>query len=318
MAITAVLTNNLTIENCYIEDTDGGITLLNCIQVNISNCYINNNENGLISDTSSEIYLSNITAIGNQQIGLGFRFSSDITISNCEMNNSQTGISVFHSSDIQIEDSSASDSIFANVVLNRVNNCSFSNFVSFLGDIGLYFYESGPCIVQHSSVLNASIDGVVIDSCTKIDIKWSNISFCFNGIKARDTTYGEFLYNDISGHRVYGIYLDVMCSHNLIHHNTFNNNQLNDPTGRLSYAWDDGYNNTFYDVDTFTGNWWSNIDSYAYFIAGYANSVDIFPLNPVETSSPNGSTEESSYTLIPFTILFVGITSIIMLRRRKE
>ena len=181
----------------------------------------------------------------------------------------------------------------------------------------MFFFESQNCLVSNSIILNATFDGILIDTCTEIDVKWCNISFCFNGIKVKESSYGEYVHNYIGYHRVYGIFFDVQTSHNLIYGNTFDNNQLNDHTGRLSYAWDDGYNNTFYDIDTYTGNWWSNIDSYAYFIAGYANSVDIFPLNPVETSTPNGGTNESTYALLLFIIGLACVPTVNRIRRSK-
>ena len=93
---------------------------------------------------------------------------------------------------------------------------------------------------------------------------------------------------------------------------------MNDVTGYKSQGWDDGYNNTWYDIITQEGNWWSNIESYAYRIGGYGYSIDIFPLNPKEPITPTPTpTPTKTDFLFTIPILFTSSMMVIFRIRKR-
>ena len=62
--------------------------------------------------------------------------------------------------------------------------------------------------------------------------------------------------------------------HLAVHHNSFRNNNL----GGSSQALDSGFDNTWYDYQTFEGNFWNDWVVGSYSIDGTANAVDPYPL----------------------------------------
>ena len=309
IAITHALSEKVTIENCSIEMCDIGILLINSDNITIKDSTINNNNIGISSSQSSNLTIMNNIINLNQQTGLESIASYNIIIDNCEFSFNSFGVALVSSNEVRINNSYFFNNSQINLYMYVVHNCFVYNSNFNFGDYGIATVVSEVCFIRYCNIVNVSIDGIYIFNSIRIHVMWSNSSYNFYGIKVRGSSYGKYLYNTFVENTNYAISFDSRSSHNLVHHNYFIENRLNDPTRRLSQCLDDGYNNTWYDIHTYEGNWWSNIEEYYYHIVGYAYSVDIFPLNPVETTNPSTTIEESNYS---FLFPSIGILSLII------
>ena len=116
------------------------------------------------------------------------------------------------------------------------------------------------------SLYSSSSSAVIYNTCN------NNIIY---GIYLEDSDFCVVTYNLLRENEDYGVYFWYGSDNNLIHHNTFVDNNL----GGTSQAYDRGTNNFWYDSTTQEGNFWSDwsgTDSYS--IDGPANSIDLYPL----------------------------------------
>jgi parallel beta-helix repeat protein len=109
-------------------------------------------------------------------------------------------------------------------------------------------------------------------------------------------------YNLLQENVGYGVHINVDSANNLIHHNSFVDNNL----GGTSQAYDNGTTNTWYDTATLEGNCWSDWSGTgSYSIDGSAGSVDLYPLDcpPSEPSltphDPISITSDSDLEVFP-------------------
>ena len=126
----------------------------------------------------------------------------------------------------------------------------------------------------------------------------------------------------------YGIYLDQYCINNEIHRNNFIDNNL----GGSSQGFDDGTDNTWYDIITSKGNYWNDWSgSGSYAIDGSANCVDLYPLgspatyNPIETPIETPTNESNTITelggifyLTGTTLVFSIVLFMVIKRKKKQ
>jgi len=98
------------------------------------------------------------------------------------------------------------------------------------------------------------------------------------GILLETSSANSLSYNYLINNFLWGMVLDKNSHHNIIHHNTFINNNVYYSDGS-SQAKDDGYDNIWYDQEMLEGNYWSDYQGGGnYSIDGLANSLDLYPL----------------------------------------
>ena len=316
-AITVALSNEIEISSSIINNNEIGLDLINSQNISIVSSSFNGNSEGIVSSSSENISIDGCIMNSNLLAGLYFVNSEQLEINNCEISFNGFGLYFIRNDDVIINGSYISKNTDLNMYFYQLHRCTISYVEIFDADYGIYLRLSDNVNVLNCIIKNATYDGIFILNSYRVYVLWCNISLNFYGVKAQVATYGHFLYNTFAGNEVYAISLDLNSDHNLIHHNIFNENQVEDETRRLSQCSDDGYNNTWYDIETFEGNWWSNIRGYHYSIAGSAYSVDIFPLNPVETSTIPNNTNESSFSFISVLLLIPYIAKLIQRKRRK-
>lgn len=316
-AITVALCHNIEISYSIVNNNEVGLNLIDNQNISIISSSFNGNSEAIISSSSENIHIDNCIMNSNQLVGLYSLNSDQIEINNCEISFNGFGLYFIGNDDVLINNSFISNNTDLNMYFYELHRCTISYVEAFDADYGIYLRLSENVNVLNCIIKNATYDGIFILNSYRVYVLWCNISLNFYGVKAQISTYGHFLYNTFAGNEVYAISLDLNSDHNLIHHNIFNKNQIEDETGRLSQCSDDGYNNTWYDIETFEGNWWSNINGYHYTIAGSAYSVDIFPLNPVETSTIPNNTDESSFSLVSVFLIIPYIVNLVQRKRRK-
>jgi len=119
----------------------------------------------------------------------------------------------------------------------------------------------------------------------------------------KTTTNSNITWNTFTNHPSHGVSIWQGGGNNIIHHNTF---QDNNPGGTSQGA-DYSSNNVWYDIATSEGNWWNDWTEGDYPIAGDAGSVDPYPLGtPVTNGTPEFSTG-SIFILVAIPCLFVVV-----------
>ncbi|MCG3258500.1 MAG: right-handed parallel beta-helix repeat-containing protein [Candidatus Heimdallarchaeota archaeon] len=304
---SSVLTNMLT-----------SIGVFGCNDITISDNRIEYNIDGIIAVYVSALEINNNIVSYSLDDGMEISYCDNISIDNniCEFN--AWGLNLRYSENVNVSSSIFQQNTFLNLFAFYTSDMIIYNTTCAFAEWGIYFAFVNDVYVYESKMLNNNVDGVFMINSLRLELYSNNISYNFFGIKAKISDYCTFTYNTFRENLEYGISLDPRCDHNLVHHNYFINNQLNDVTGIKSQGWDDGYNNTWYDVYLQEGNWWSNIESYAYRIGGYGYSVDIFPLNPKEpvTPTPKPTTTKTDF-LFTIPILFTSSIMVIFRIRKR-
>lgn len=317
--ISIIESMNFIIKNCTIDYSDFGMIMDRSQNITIHDCKLRSNYYGILASDCSIININNITFFGLVS-ALDIRNSNDTKISFCNIGSCGYGLYLEQNSNIYISNSVLADCRDYSLYLCDISNCYLTYLDINNSDNGIYMKTTNLCYISNCDIKNIYSDGIYIFESNRVNVMWSNISLNSYGIKVKNSSYGIYKYNSFFQNRLYGISFDVNSNHNLIYHNVFKDNRLDDETGLLSQAWDDGYNNTFYDTETYEGNWWSNIRGSTYIIAGSSSSIDVFPLNPFIITPSNNQTEKTSFSLILFLILIIPLRLIFYSndKRRKN
>ncbi|MHA2255475.1 MAG: right-handed parallel beta-helix repeat-containing protein [Candidatus Heimdallarchaeaceae archaeon] len=282
--------NNTVIEKNFVHDIAhySGVILERSSHCNITNNEINEiyRRHGSFYETSFDcIQLDNcidVRIIDNDFIDPGY-----------------TAIRTFESKDILIED----------------------NYIDYVDQSAqrfdvhpvIHLYRS-PSVNITMNVLDATNmqEFVYCERSNDVVIHKNNMSSgIFNGIWIENSKRTNITYNKIEYFELHGIRIEADVSNNTIHHNIIKNNN---PEGD-SQAYDDGFNNIWYEVNTLEGNWWKG-DWYGgdYIIDGTSGSVDPYPLGePLSEISEF----QLNHRLI-FVLTASLVTSIILLIKKKR
>ncbi len=181
----------------------------------------------------------------------------------------------------------------SSVIIN--NMCSNNKYV------GIFLRFSDSSTVINNTCNNNHWYGILLsssDSSTVISNTCNNNSY---GIRLIYSTFCVVTYNLLQENGGYGVFLRFGSDNNLIHHNNFVDNN---PAG-ISQAYDDGISNTWYDIETLEGNYWSDwSDIGSYSIDGSAGAIDLYPLDEPAEYSVESTTDENQLNFT-FTLLML-------------
>ncbi|MBA7578428.1 hypothetical protein ES708_20290 [subsurface metagenome] len=236
-----------------VEPVYGQLILVNCTNVTVRDQIINNTSTGLFLYSCTYSVIINNT-LNNNRRGISLSSSGSSTVANntCS-NNGYKGIYLRYSG--------------SSTVAN--NTCSNNGY-----GIGLY-YSSSSTVANNTCSNNdwEGISPVYSDHSTVANNTCNNNWY---GILLYYSDFCVVTYSLLQENRYYGVYLRYDSDNNLIHHNTFVDNNL----GGTSQAFDDCTNNFWYDTETLEGNYWSDWSGTgSYTINGYAGSIDLYPLD---------------------------------------
>ena len=273
-------TKYFIVRNCYIDAeeygiyiddvADGTITVINNTCSNnyhfgiylyssyysiVANNTCINNGKGIYPDSSLYSTVANNTCNYNGR-GIWLRYSGRSTIVNNTCNNNK------YYWGITLTDSSSST--VANNTCNNNRNC------------GITLLHSGSSTVANNTCINNGYSGIILTDSSSSTV---TNNLCNNngyrGILLEGSDFCVVTYNLLKENRYYGVNLRDDTDNNLIHHNTFVDNNL----GGGSQGYDDGTNNVWYDSATQEGNYWSDWSGTGtYAIDGSAGAVDLYPL----------------------------------------
>ncbi len=241
-----------------------------------------------------------IESTGTQNGSIIVRYTSSFfVIRNCYLKTDWVGIEIRHVSDgtaiIENNTCVSSSGDGAGIVVWGTQNCTIvGNRCSNLSQ-GIHLNEAGRCYIADNNITENNYQG--------INIRYSHSNVI--------TT------NLISNNSQHGVALVGTSRHNVIHHNQFFNNSIEETyridgefRGELTnQGFDEGSNNTWYDVETEEGNWWSDYSGYgSYNIDGPSDSVDQYPIG---REDPQQSSEQG--ILLPIVLIaFVGATLLLI------
>ncbi len=184
----------------------------------------------------------------------------------------------------------------ANVINNTCNNNGW----------GILLWYSGSSTVTNNTC-NNNWDGIVISSSGNLTVANNTCSNNNNWGILLGSSDCVVTYNLLQENEEYGVYFWYGCDNNLIHHNTFVDNNLGD----FSQAFDYGRKNKWYDPETKEGNYWSDLgDDCTYKIDGKSHSKDLYPLNRAQ-SCPNPITMTILSIVLPL-LVCVAILALVV------
>ena len=247
------------------EPIFGQLIFINCDNIDISNQEVSNLpvcflhlkwcESATISNIICNINLP-YGHLGD--CGILLEFSSDAYLTNNKINNTSDGICLDTSSGATITDNICSNGVY-----------------------GIYLAYSSEATVMNNTCYSNLHYGINLYCSDEITISNNTCRMNECGIRLHDSDSCFITYNLIresyrfGNDREYGLALYSDSDNNIIHHNSFINNN---PEG-TSQASDWGINNIWYEKETKEGNYWSEWDSRKpYPIDGNANSTDPYPL----------------------------------------
>ncbi len=291
------------VRNCYVDAENYGILIWDVTYgtATIENNMCINNGYGIYLDYSgsSGSTISNNTCSYNDVYGIYLWYSSGSTISNntCSYNNNY-GIYLWYSSGSTVTDNTCYHnnnygiylwySAGSNVNLNTCyHNKDYSICLAFSGsstvsdntcnsDYGIGLFDSGSSTVANNNC-NNNHWGIYLDSSDSSIVSDNDCSYNHNfGIYLYNSSSCFLSYNLFQENGEYGIDLHSSSANNLIHNNTFVDNNL----GGTSQGHDDGANNYWYDSTIQEGNYWSDWSGTgSYSIDGVAGAFDLYPLD---------------------------------------
>lgn len=271
VGLTLAYSSNCQIESNVISNNNKyGIYIYESTNLFVSNNYLFNNNIGiwLLSGPSSTIV--NNTCVNSGEYGFFLSSSEGLIVANNSIsNNSKTGIELLSCSASNIENN--------NFAKNAVGLSVKSNFVFISennykeNELGLYVSSSKRTIIDSNIFIknSDSIQLISSDNCT-------------------------IIHNILLKGNSYALTLDMCSDNNTIYHNIF----IANTKFGTSQAYDDGVNNTWYNITLLEGNYWSDWSGVGnYSIDGIARNVDPYPSHLPYTFNID-STNRKLYLLI--------------------
>ena len=245
----------------------------------IQGCFLDGAGISISNVADGTALIQNNTCVNSIAYGILLSFTNYATISNNTCSENSVGIYLYHSDFSLVENNTCSNNIQRGIYLdyssgnilvgNECNNsrkgihlyiCELtiltSNICNNNSDYGIILYSTDGTVLTENVLINNSMYGIQ----------------CF-GINCILT------YNHLENNGFYGISLTsfpMRSNFHIVYHNVLIDNN----PGDLFQASDNGTENTWYDILTNEGNFWSDWDGTgAHLIGGHSRSYDLYPLD---------------------------------------
>ncbi len=271
------------------EPVYGQLILVNCTNVTVRDQILNNATIGLSLGFCTYSTIINNTC-SNNIIGIYLHSSDSLTIiNNTCSNNNWSGIWLGVSSSSTVEKNTCNNNNMVGIYLHSSGSSTVNNNTCNNNNYSIYLSSSSGSTVEKNTCNNNNNYGIYLDSS----------DFCV------------VTYNLLQENENYGVYLESDSDNNLIHHNTFVDNNL----GGTSQAYNSGTSNYWYDTSKQEGNYWSDWSGTSYYsIDGEADSVDLYPLaEPVESTTTEHTSVESTTDENPLNFTFALLILVVPL-----
>ncbi len=254
--------------------------------------------------------------------GIRMAYTEEMTIQENTCNSSTSGIDIIADSASIIKNNYCYDNEYAGIDIHTsiatqvLNNTVIRNV-----DYGITIYKGTPSIVLNTcSDSNIGIRLREVDSLTIANNTCKNNQ---NGIILEETDFTTISYNILQENIEYGIKIWDWSTWNKIHHNYFICNNRNGTEHGFSQAYDEGYNNRWYESATDEGNYWNDYEGEGeYQIDGNHNRTDPYPFEyyydcQVTSEPTTDPPEESSFGFFIVLLSFLGTVVIVKTRYNK-
>ncbi len=247
--------------NCLVENNkvfrnknSDGINIYQGQDVTVidNKCFDNDYAGISVGSTFNGLIIDNVCE--RNWMGLTCYEIFDSVIINNELNNNiENGIDIWTSFNSVIDQNTCNDNGYHGIALADAYYTQITNNNCTLSGTGIHIGISSDCLIDNNFLKLNSMYGIFF--------YW--------------TSYSTITNNQIIGNNLEGIYLMSDCEGNIIYNNAFIDNNL----FGYSQAYDEGFNNLWYDPINLVGNYWSDyIGSGYYYIDGWAGSYDPYPL----------------------------------------
>ncbi|MHA1868814.1 MAG: right-handed parallel beta-helix repeat-containing protein [Candidatus Heimdallarchaeaceae archaeon] len=254
--------NNLNID----QSVYGQIIIIDCYNVSISNQQISE------TDVAISIY-----------------YSTNVYISNNNLKVNDKGIFLFQTYNFTIEGNSLENNSLYGL---EINDCTKFNIVN--NDI--IKNRKGIVLFIIDGFLNSNItknrikenleQGIALSSVNKVNISENVIFKNLVGLYAYYSSDVYIISNYFESNSLYAIILMDSTSEFHIYYNYFTANNYENENE--SQCLDDGVDNLWYNPETKKGNYWSDLyHEKEYIIDGFAESVDLYPIDLFIIDYPN-------------------------------
>ncbi len=268
---------NNTFSNCglYISES----TVDAYLSYTVENNWVNGKKLGFYTNLDSttiaepvygQLILVNCTNVtvrdqilNDTSLGLFLYSCTSSVIINNTCNNNKQGILLSSSGSSTVANNTCSNNVDGSIHLHDSGSSTVANNTCSNNHQSILLSSSGSSTVSNNTCSNNNDWGILLDSSASC----------------------VFTYNLLQENKEHGIFLRSGSDNNLIHHNTFVDNNL----GGTSQAFDEGANNLWYDYTIQEGNYWSDwsgigsysIDGSVYYV------IDPYPLDePVVDVNP--------------------------------
>ena len=255
------------------------------------------NENGIFLDNSDDLVVKNNNCNYNINKGISTTYSENITLENNLCSENEIGIDIMFFRNDKITKNMCAKNLFYGIkVFNIFDSNITSNIMSQNKDQGIFIAFSENVGIKSNTIENNE-EGFYGKGVSNSEIFNNTVNSNRNiGMKLYLFYNNYITFNRILNNSNYGLFLNV-SDENLIHHNNFINNSLDELSQAYSSQSD---NNTWYDIQTLEGNYWSNwLGGGFYQIEGSFRSHDFYPLEePVPIPRPQEFLEQNPYLIL--------------------
>ncbi|MCG3217293.1 MAG: right-handed parallel beta-helix repeat-containing protein [Candidatus Heimdallarchaeota archaeon] len=200
---------------------------------------------------------------------------TEIVISNQEIRNTDRAFFFIRCENITVKNNFCKNNLVGMRLYYSCNFLIFDNIFNNNTSHGIWLIESSDVTLKNNSCSNNKYYGIQLLGSHNNTLTENICNNNILGIWVDCSDSCRLSYNVIKENEEHGIYVSSFSDNNIIHHNSFINNN---PEG-ISQAKDDGNNNTWWDIKTQEGNFWSEWKSKPYTIEGRANATDPYPLD---------------------------------------
>ncbi len=274
---------NITIRDQILNNAGTGLSLYYCSNSVIINTTCSNNYFGIYLSSSDSSTVANNTCNNNNQIGIYIRYSVSSTVANNTCSNNIEGIFLFSSDSSTVTNNTCSNNYFGIYLSSSDSSTVTNNTCSNNNQYGIYLEDSSRSTVTNNTCNSNNWESIYLSSSDSSTVTNNTCNNNDYGIYLSSSDFCVVTYNVLQENVGYGVYLRYGSDNNFIHHNTFVDNRL----GGTSQAYDEGFDNFWYDTETQYGNDWSDWSGTGtYDIDGSAGSVDIYPLGVIVDIDP--------------------------------
>ena len=295
---------NTIIESCW------GISLISSSQGIISDNICEKTESGIYcqDSTLSTIKKNQVT---RSYYGIELESTSKLTIQENTCNFSTSGMDIIADSDSIIQNNYFNDNKYAGIDIHTSTETQIENNTLFRNvEFGIKIYKGTPSIIKN--ICNNNNFGIRLRAVDSLTISNNTCKENLNGIVLEETDFSTISHNILQKNIEYGIKLCEGSTWNKIHHNYFICNNINGTDHGTSQAFDEGYNNRWYERETEEGNYWTDYKGVGeYKIDGKANNSDPYPLiysyECPTIIEPTESSVESFFNILVVLFSFFGL-----------